>query len=118
MSRHLPPECNKPDMFGDMLGNMEEMQQKMRKQLAEIMVEGAAGDGAVKVTANANREITNISINREALDWEDVEQVEDLILIATNRALEAAIEKEATASQEMLKDLLPPGMGDLSNLMG
>ena len=101
-----------------MFGNMEEMQKKMREKLSTIIVNGEAGDGAVKVTANANREITNISINKEAIDWEDVEQLEDFVLIATNRALEQAAQKEGEASQDMLKDMLPPGMGDLSGLMG
>jgi len=101
-----------------MFGNMEEMQKKMKEKLSTITVNGEAGDGAVKVSANANREITNISIDKEAIDWEDVEQLEDLVLIATNRALEEAAQKEAEASQDMLKDMLPPGMGDLSNFLG
>ena len=100
------------------MGDMEERQKAMREALSQIEVNAEAGDGAIKVVANANREIINISINKEALDWEDHEQVEDLILVAINRALELAAQKEAEESQKMIKDMLPPGLGDLQNLFG
>ena len=105
-------------MFGNMLGDMEERQKEMRQKLAEIIVEGTAQNGAVKVIANANREITDIQIDKEKLDWEDIEMVQDLILDATNKALAAAAAKEAEATQQMVKDMLPPGMGGLGNLFG
>ncbi len=101
-----------------MFGDMEEVQKQMREQLATIQVEAEAGDGAVIVHANGNREITNISINKSALDWEDSEQVEDLVMVAVNRAIAKAAEQEALASQEMIKNMLPPGMGGLGNLFG
>lgn len=103
-------------MFGDMFGNLEEQQNEMRQKLAEIRVEAEAGNGAIKVTANANREIINVSINKDALDWEDIEQVEDLVTVAVNRALQAAAQKEAEETQKLMQNMLPPGMGDLSDL--
>lgn len=105
-------------MFGDILGDMEERQREMREKLAAITVEAEAGDGAVRVTADATRKITNIAIDKDALDLEDTEQLEDLLLVAINRALDKAAAKEAAESQNMLKDMLPPGMGDLSDLFG
>lgn len=101
-----------------MFGNMEEMQQQMKAKLAAITVEGEAGDGAVKVTSNAAREILNISINKEQLDWNDHEEVEDLVMVAVNRALELAAQKEAAESENMIKGMLPPGMDGLSGLFG
>ncbi len=101
-----------------MFGNMEEMQKQMQVKLAAIEVEGEAGDGAVKVTANATRQILNIAINKEMLDWDDKEEVEDLVMVAVNRALDLAVEKEAAETQNMLKDMLPPGMDGLSGLFG
>lgn len=105
-------------MFGDMFGDLEKKQQEMRDQLSEIRVEADAGDGAIKVVANANRQIVNISINKDALDWEDVEQIEDLLTVAVNRALEKAATQEAEAAQKLMQDMMPPGMGDLSGLFG
>ena len=101
-----------------MFGNMEEMQQQIKAKLTAITVEAESGEGAVKVTANAAREILNISINKELLNWDDQEEVEDLVTVAVNRALELALTKEAIETQNMMKDMLPPGMGGLSDLFG
>lgn len=101
-----------------MFGNMEEKQKEMRHKLAEIMVEADAGDGAVTVRANANREIVNISIDPEKLDWDDREMVEDLVTVAVNLALEKAAETEAAETQRMIKDMLPPGLEGLGGMFG
>ncbi len=105
-------------MFGDLMGNMEEQQKALKVKLAEITIEAEAGDGAVRVTANANREIINISFDQSALNWEDKEEVEDLVTVAVNRALEKAAVKEGEETQRMIQDMMPPGMGGLSNLFG
>lgn len=105
-------------MFGDMFGNMEEKQREMREKLAQITVEAEAGDGAVIVRANANREIINISIDPGKLDWEDREMVEDLLTVAVNRALEKAAETEAAETQRLIKDMLPPGLEGLGGMFG
>ncbi len=96
-------------MFGDLFGQAEEQQKAMRQQLATITVEAEAGDGAVKVVANANREILNITFNKELLDWNDTEQVEDLVTVAVNRAIEMASQREAEEAQSLIKNMLPPG---------
>lgn len=101
-----------------MFGDFEKQQEEMREQLAQITVEAEAGNGAVKVIANANREIINIAINKDKLEWDDVEQVEDLLTVAVNRALELAAERESEEARNLLKKMMPPGMGDLSNLFG
>lgn len=98
-------------MFGDMMGQMQEMQAKMKEKLRGIEVTGEAGDGLVKVTANGAREIVNIKIDPSVA--EDAEALEDLLLVATNRALELAAEKEAAEGQSMLGDMLPGGLGGL-----
>ena len=103
-------------MFGDLLGNMEEKQKAMREKLSSISVE--AETGGIKVTANANREITNISINKEAIDFEDMEQLEDLLTVTINQALEKAMNTEAEETQKMMKDMMPPGLDGLGNLFG
>ena len=105
-------------MFGDLLGNMEEKQKEIKKKLAEMTVEAESGDGAVKVTANANREIVDLSIDRSKIDLQEEEQLEDLLLVALNRALERAAEKESEETQRMMQDLLPPGLGGMSDLFG
>ena len=103
-------------MFGDLFGDMQEKQEAIREELSEIQLEAEAGDGAIKVVVNANREIINISINQEKLDMADTEQLEDLLTVAVNRALELAQAKEMEMTQNMIKDMLPPGLGGLGNL--
>lgn len=101
-------------MFGleNMFGDMEAQQNAMREKLAEVIVEAEAGDGAIKVSANAIRQITNISINPDWLKGAEAEELEDLLLVAINRALQSAQEKEAAETQNLLQNMLPPGMGD------
>lgn len=105
-------------MFGDLLGNMKEQQKEMRRKLAEFRVEAEAGNGAVRVTANANRELIDIQFDRDKLDWEDAEMVQDLIVTAVNKALEKAAEKEAEEAQNIMKNMLPPGLAGLGGLFG
>ena len=105
-------------MFDSLMGNMEEFQAQMKEKLATIEVNAEAGDGAIKVTANGLREITNLSIDSAKLDSEDSEQLEDLLVVAINRALELAKEKEEEESKAMMKNMLPPGLDQLSGLFG
>jgi DNA-binding YbaB/EbfC family protein len=100
-------------MFGDLLSQAKEQQKAMHEKLAAITIEAEAGDGAVKVTANAAREILNIKFDKALLDWEDMEQVEDLVTVAVNRALALAAEKEAAESQNMIQNMIPPGLEGL-----
>ena len=105
-------------MFGDLLGNFQEKQEALKEKLADITVDTEVADGAVKVTANCAREIVNIQIDKTKLDWNDSEEVEDLVMEAVNRALALAAEKEAEEAQNLIKDIMPPGLGGLGNLFG
>jgi len=100
-----------------MFGNIQEKQAEMQKKLANIIVEAEAGDGAVKITANAARQITDIKINSD-LKFSDYEELEDLLLTAVNRAIAKAAEIEAAESQKMISEMLPPGFGNLGSLFG
>lgn len=99
-------------MFGldDMFGNMDAKQEAMREKLASIMVETEVADGKIKISANANRQLNNISIDPEWLKTVDHEELEDLLLVGINRVLEDAHEKEAEESEKLFKDMLPPGL--------
>ncbi|MEL7020046.1 MAG: YbaB/EbfC family nucleoid-associated protein [Bacteroidota bacterium] len=105
-------------MFGDMLGNMEKQQAEMQAKLAQMEVTASSGDGAILVKANATGEILNVEIDTQKLDWEDKEEVEDLIVIAVNRVLEIAKAKEAAAAQEVMNNILPGGLGGLGSMLG
>lgn len=102
-------------MFGNLLGNLQQQQEEMKRRLAEIQVQAEAGGGAVKVTASASRQILDISFDRSKFDWDDTEQVQDFLLTAINRALALAEEKEKEEAQKLVKDILPPGFRGLGS---
>jgi DNA-binding YbaB/EbfC family protein len=105
----------KPNL-GALLGQVQKMQEKMEKAqegLVDIEVEGTAGGGMVTVIANAKQEIQKITIDPEVVDPEDIDMLEDLIVAATNQALEKA---QQASSEHMQKEAggmmpnLPPGL--------
>ena len=102
-------------MFGDLFGNIQKQQDDLVAKTAEIIVETEVG--GVKVTANGAKEVLNISITDPSV-LADKEQLEDLLVVAVNRALSEAGEKGAEMAQNAMSSMLPPGMGDLSSLFG
>ncbi len=103
-------------MLGNLMGQVQQMQSKIqeaRETLRGKTVEGQAGGGIVKVTANGGGELVRIEIDPVAVDPRDVPMLEDLITAATNDAL--------TQARQMLKDEMTqvtggipiPGLTDL-----
>ena len=92
---------------------MEEMQAKMQEQLAQQSFEGEAGGGAVKVSCDGTRTVQNVSIDAEQVDTDDLEALEDLFVVAANRALEKAAAYEAQQAGGMMDNMLPGGLGSL-----
>lgn len=89
--------------MGKMMKQVQKMQAEMariQEELAEREVKANAGGGMVEVTANGKQEILDIKIDPEAVDPDDVEMLEDMILAAVNEAMRQAQEM---ASQEMQK---------------
>ena len=97
-------------MFGNMFGDLEKKQQEMLEKTGQIVVE--AESSGVKVTVNGNKEVLNIVITDPSV-LADKEQLEDLLVVAINRALAEAGDKAAVQAEEMMQGMLPPGMGDL-----
>jgi hypothetical protein len=100
-------------MFGDLFGNVQQQQEEMRRKLAELTVTAEAGNGAVTVKANANREVLDIRFDRSKLDWNDPEQVQDLLLAAVNDALGKAMQLEQAEAQKLISQMIPSGLGGL-----
>ena len=87
-----------------LMQQMEQMQRDMEKaqrELAEMRFEATAGGGAVTATANGQGELIDLKISPEAVDPEDVEMLQDLILAAVHEALE----KGRKAQEEKLGGL-------------
>jgi nucleoid-associated protein EbfC len=64
----------------------QQMQDQMQRQMAEIRVEGSAGGGMVKAEMSGNKELLSITIDKEAVDPEDVDMLQDLVKAAVNEA--------------------------------
>ena len=96
----------------------QQMQQKLLKMqqdmaAAQEAVENASftasvGGGVVQATVSGKKELTALTVKPEAVDPEDVEMLQDMILAAVNEALRNA---EETRNAEMAK--LAPGMGGM-----
>jgi DNA-binding YbaB/EbfC family protein len=80
-------------MFGgNMMEKLQQMQQKVEEskaRLENITVSGEAGGNLILVEVNGNRKVKKISIHAELSDM-DKEDLEDLLIVAINRALEQA----------------------------
>ncbi len=104
----MSDQMNMADMFGKMM-DMQKKMSETQDTLAGVVVTAEAGGGMVKVTANGQQRVTAISIEKEVIDPEDVELLEDLIIAGVNKALEEAA---SVAKEEMTKaagSFLPPG---------
>jgi hypothetical protein len=98
----------------EMQGRMAEIQENLRR----LKVEGTAGGGMVTVEANGQQQVLSCRIEKALVQSDDQEMLEELIVSATNQALEKARE---AASQEMAKlagNLNLPGLGDALSKFG
>ena len=108
---------------GGMPGGMNQMQmmkqaQKMQQELQRMQEEqetktycAKAGGGMVTAEVNGKHEIVNLTINPEAVDPDDVEMLQDMIIAAVNEAFRTA---DADAQSNMAK--LTGGLGGLGGL--
>ena len=97
---------------------MQKMQQKMQTDLASVQkeledatVEGVAGGGSVRVVVTGQQEVRSVKIAKEAVDPEDVEMLEDLVLVAMKDALDKSRSMSADRMNRVAAGLnLPPGL--------
>ena len=90
--------------MNNMIKQAQKMQQdmlKMQQDLEEQEIEASAGGGMVTVKVSGKKVITSISIKPEAVDPDDVEMLEDLIMVAVNDAL-AKVESEAQSQMSKI----------------
>jgi nucleoid-associated protein EbfC len=81
-----------------MVQQMQAQLEKIQQELEETEVEGVAGGGAVSVKVNGLKAVTSIKIDPAAVEPDDIEMLEDMILAAINDAMSSA---EALSQQKM-----------------
>ena len=96
-----------------MMKQAQKMQAKMNKMQEELndrTVEATAGGGVIKVVVNGKKELVDINIEPEAVDPDDVEMLEDLLLAAVNEAMRKVQDMIEDEMGEMTGGLDIPGM--------
>ena len=106
--------------MADLFGKMADMQQRMadtQSKLAEERVTAEVGGGMVRVEADGTGRVVSIKIEREVIDPDDSEMLEDLIVSGVNKAMEEAEGVRQRKVQEATASFLPPGL-DLGAMGG
>ncbi|PRR76944.1 Nucleoid-associated protein [Clostridium liquoris] len=106
-----------PNFGGGNMNNLMKQAQKFQKQMEEMQsqlqdkeFEASVGGGVVKAVANGKKEIVDIKIQPEAVDPDDVEMLQDLIISACNEALKKAEEETSNEMKKLTGGLNIPGM--------
>ena len=89
---------------------MQEEMEKIQGELEEKTVEATVGGGAVTVVVTGKKEISSIKISPEAVDPDDVETLEDLVMAAVNEAIQKADEMMAEGMSAVTGGLNIPGL--------
>lgn len=104
--------------MADMFGKIMQMQEKIaaaQENLASKEVAAEAGGGMVRVTANGMQRVVSIKIDKEAVDPDDLELLEDLVIAGVNKALEDAASMAKDEMSQAAGGMMPPGF-DLGSL--
>ncbi len=98
--------------MGNVMKQAQKLQSKMLKlqeELAENTVETTAGGGMIKVVANGRQQIVAITIDKEVVDPDDVDMLQDLVMAAVNDALVKAQEMVSTEMGKITGGFNLPG---------
>lgn len=83
---------------------------ELREELKDRVVEGQAGGGLVTAFTNGNGELVKISISKDAVDPADVAMLEDLVVAAVQKSLEASQALQQAEMQKVTGGLHIPGI--------
>jgi hypothetical protein len=105
-----------PLKIGEMLSQANQMQEEVQRKLAQTVVEGVSGGGAVTATMNGKKQLLKIRIEPAAViglsgDKPDVEMLEDLVVAAVNEAGRKAEEAMQSSLQGILGGMKLPELG-------
>lgn len=99
--------------MGKLMKQAQQLQNKMNKlqeEMADKTVEATAGGGMVKVVANGKQQVVSIGIEKEVVDPEDVEMLQDLIVAAVNEALAKSQEMVSEEMNKLTGGMNIPGL--------
>ena len=99
--------------FGNIVKQAAQMQarlQKVQQEMQEKTAEGTAGGGMVTVVANGKQEVVSIKINKEVVNPDDVEILQDMLMEATNAALKKISKEVSDAVSQITGGMNIPGL--------
>lgn len=108
-------------MLGDMMRQAQKLQaemQKMQEEAKKKTVEASAGGGMVTVVASGAGELVSIKVERDVVNPDDVDMLQDLILAASNEALRRAQQMVNEEMSKLTMGLNIPGLGGLGSMLG
>ena len=103
-------------MIGDMMKQAQKMQQEMgriQEESKKKTVEAAAGGGMVVVVANGAMEIVSIKIEKDVVNPDDIEMLQDLVVAAVNEALRRAQQMVSEDMGKVTGGMNIPGLGNM-----
>ena len=93
-----------------MMQQAQQMQEKLQRQMSEMIIEATAGGGMVTVSVNGNKQLQKIRIDPEVVSKDDVDMLQDLIVAAVNDAHRKVDEALAQQMQGMMGGMRIPGL--------
>lgn len=102
-------------MIGDLLSKLQDARQKIeeaKKKLNDLIIVSESEKGEIKVKANANKVVTSLEIDDSFYREASKSDMEDLLLLTINKALEEAARLGEIEMKSITKDVLPnfPGL--------
>ncbi len=99
--------------FGNLMRQAQQLQAKMlrvQEEMATRTAEASAGGGMVTALANGKQELVSIKVEKEVINPEDAEMLQDLIVAAVNAALKKAQEMVAEEMKKLTGGINIPGL--------
>ena len=93
-----------------MMKQAQQMQERLKQQMAELRVEASSGGGMVKVVINGAKQVLELTIDPEVVSKDDVEMLQDLIVAAVNDAQRKADEQMQNLVGGMMGGMKIPGL--------
>lgn len=97
----------------DLMKQAKKMQDEMMKaqeELANKIVEGTSGGGMIKVEMNGKNQLVSLNIDKEVVDPDDIEMLEDLVIAAVNEAQDKIAKSSEEEMGKLTGGLKIPGM--------
>ncbi len=93
-----------------MMQQVQQMQEQVQRQMSELRVEGSAGGGMVKATMDGHKNLLGVTIEKDAVDPNDVEMLQDLVVAAVNEAARKVDEAMQSSIGALTGGMKIPGL--------